>query len=46
MEVLITLLYDRVDGRFSRPDLERIFIAWGPVGRRQRRRGRSTVSIN
>ena len=29
MEGLIALLYNRVDGRFSRPDLARIFIALG-----------------
>ena len=29
MEVLSALLYDRVNGGFSRPDMERIFIALG-----------------
>ena len=29
MEGLIALLYDRVDGRFSRPDLARILSPWG-----------------
>ena len=44
-EGLIALLYDRFDGRISRLDLERIFIAMGPGGRRQRRKGRSTISV-
>ena len=33
MEVLIALLYDRVDWGFSRPDMSRIFIALGDDAR-------------
>ena len=45
MEGLIALIYDRVDGIFSRPDMERIFVVLGLGGRRQRRRGGSTSSV-
>ena len=39
------ILYDRVDGIFSRLVLARIFIALGPVGRLQRKRGRIACSV-
>ena len=42
---LIAILYDRVKGIFSRPDLGRIFISLGPGGRRRMGRGRIMTSV-